>query len=262
MPEVKIILTPGELEKQKISNRTVVVIDALRASTTIVTALSNGIDSIIPFSSKKELLKYYNKHKEKNNLLLAGEDKGRKIAGFDLDNSPLSFLNPILKGKTILFKTSNGTSVLNKIDRSNLILVGSLINSKIISELIMEKGENVYLICAGSNGAFSLEDFVSAGRFCYLLKQSAWKGDDLTTAAARIYEDNSLYKELVKLFYHSRNGQNLLELGYEEDIKFASKLDYYNLIPVYDGKIIRKKSTKASLYDLKSKEENYRGISF
>lgn len=247
MPRVKIILTPGELENQKIKDSTVVVIDALRASTTIVTALANGIRDIIPFSSKKGLLKFYNKERNKDKYILAGETKGKKITGFDLDNSPLSFFNSVLIGKTVLFKTSNGTSVLNQIDKSNLILVGSLVNSKVIVDLVLKKNEDLYLICAGSNGTFSLEDFVSAGRFCYLLKKENWSGDDLTTAAARIYEDNRGYEEIVKLFYHSRNGQNLLKLGYEEDIKFASKLDSYDLLPVYDGRFIKKENNYSSV---------------
>ncbi|MFP4660576.1 MAG: 2-phosphosulfolactate phosphatase [Halanaerobiales bacterium] len=242
MHDIRIVLTPGELKKTSIENQIIIVIDTLRASTTIITALSNGIREIFPFSTRPELIGFYNRQPDKEKYLLAGEYKGKRIRGFDLGNSPLSFASKKFENNIVLLKTSNGTKVLNSIKKNNSIYIGGLVNSKSIVRLIRKKHRDVFLVCAGSYGTFSLEDFFAAGRYCYLLKREGWKGDDLTVAAARIYEDNSEYDDIVKLFYHSRNGQNLLELGYKKDIKFSSRVDIFNIVPVFNGEKIIKKN--------------------
>ncbi|MFP4015785.1 MAG: 2-phosphosulfolactate phosphatase [Halanaerobiales bacterium] len=240
MHSVRIVLTPGELKDTSIEKQIIIVIDTLRASTTIITALANGITAVLPFSTRTELIDYYNNEVEKDKLLLAGEYEGKRIIGFDLGNSPLAFINKKYNNNIVLLKTSNGTKVLNSISDNNIVYIGGLVNSKAIVRLIKDKQRDVYLVCAGSYGTFSLEDFFAAGRYCCLLKREGWQGDDLTVAAARIYEDNSEYDDIVKLFYHSRNGQNLLDLGYEKDIKFCSRVDIIDIAPVFDGKKIMK----------------------
>lgn len=239
MPEIKIILTPGEVNQINLHNKNIVIIDTLRTGTTIVAALANGIRTIYPFAKIGSLIKFYNKQKNKDLYICAGEDKGRKIEGFALGNSPLSFTNSKFTGKIMLLKTSNGTAVLSRIRKINSAYIGGLVNSSKIAELIINRGQDVYLLCAGSAGAFSLEDFFTAGRYCYLLKKAGWRGDDLTNAAQRIYEDNSEYSEIVNLFYLSRNGQNLLHLGSDKDIELASRIDIYNTVPIFDGNKIR-----------------------
>jgi len=246
VPEVKVILTPGELKDSKIENEIMIVIDTLRASTTIVTALASGIEAVFPFSTESALRDYYMKEQNKAKYILAGEFEGKPIKGFDFGNSPLIFANNRFRKRIMLLKTSNGTKVLDQISKNNLVLIGGLVNSMKIVSMILDKEDDVYLVCAGSNGTFSLEDFFGAGRYCFLLREAGWKGDVLTVAAARIYEDNSEYEDIVNLFYHSRNGQNLFDLGYEKDIKFSSKVDIYDIAPVFDGKkIIRGKSILA-----------------
>ncbi len=243
MPRIQVILTPGELRDSKIENEIVIVIDTLRASTTIVTALANGIEAVFPFSTASALKEYYKQEQNKSKYILAGEYEGRRITGFDFGNSPLSFVNNRFRNQIMLLKTSNGTRVLDEISKNNIVLIGGLVNSLKIVSMTLEKRDDVFLVCAGSNGTFSLEDFFAAGRYCFLLRKAGWEGDDLTVAAARIYEDNSEYDDIVNLFYHSRNGQNLRDLGYEKDIKFSSKVDIFDIAPVFDGKkIISKKS--------------------
>ena len=246
VPEIRVVLTPGELKNFKIENQIIIVIDTLRASTTIVTALANGIEEVLPFKTESALLDFYNRVIYKDKYILAGEYKGKQIRGFDFGNSPLSFIKNSFKNKIMLLKTSNGTRVLDNISNNNIVFIGGLVNSQKIVSLIKGKRKNANLVCAGSNGTFSLEDFFAAGRYCFLLKKLGWSGDDLTVAAARIYEDNSEYEDIVNLFYHSRNGQNLLELGYEKDIKFSSKIDIFDIAPVFDGKRIMSKRSLLS----------------
>ncbi|MFW6389665.1 MAG: 2-phosphosulfolactate phosphatase, partial [Halanaerobiales bacterium] len=185
-----------------------------------------------PFTDINSVQKYYNSIKfNHNNYITAGEKEGKKYKDFSLGNSPLSYNQEKIKNKTILLKTSNGTKVLNKLNDNNKIYIGALVNCKSLINRLVTYKDNVYLVCAGRNGTFSLEDFFTAGRFCYLLKQRGYSGDDLTIAAARIYKDNSDYEDIIKLFFHSDNGQNLLRLGYKKDIKYAAQKDIFSEIP-------------------------------
>ncbi len=234
MPEIHITLTPEEIEKIPDEKIIVVLIDTLRASTTIITALANGAKDIKPFANRKELEDYDQKNIG-SHFLLAGEEKGRPVEDFNLSNSPLDYQKKIIQGQTILLETSNGTRVLTRLNPDNQILIGALVNSLAIVQDIQETEQDIYLVCAGTRGNFSLEDFYTAGRFSYLLLKMGWAGHDLVTAAARIYEDNREYDEIINLFLQSCNGQNLSKLGYIDDIKFASKVDVFDIVPYWDG---------------------------
>ncbi|MFW5992201.1 MAG: 2-phosphosulfolactate phosphatase, partial [Halanaerobiaceae bacterium] len=243
MPEINIVLTPGELNKISLPRKQVVMIDTLRAGTTIITALNNGARAVIPFRSVRIMKKYYARLKNKDDFLLAGEEEMQGINGFHLGNSPLEFKQSVVAEKIILLKTNNGTEVLKKISKTVFkrkinIYIGGLINSQAVINKIANKNRDVYLICAGNHGTFSLEDFFTTGRFCSLLKYEGWEGDDLTVAASRIYKDNCAYQEIIKLFYHSCYGQNLLKIGHERDIKYASRVDFLSVVPVFNGHLI------------------------
>jgi 2-phosphosulfolactate phosphatase len=235
VPDISITLTPDELDKIPCRGQIVVAIDTLRASTSIVTALANGASSVMPFNSRFHLERYYLSKAGSNYYLLAGEKGGKAISGFDLGNSPLSFQPGIVKNKVILLKTNNGTRILKKISPENRIFIGALINSIGVIRRLLDLNRDVYLSCAGTEDAFSLEDFFTAGRYSYLLLKEGWSGDDLVTAAARIYEDNRDYDDIVNLFLQSQNGQNLLKLGFSKDIEFAARIDKFSIAPYLNG---------------------------
>lgn len=234
MHKIEITLTPDELNRIPAKDQTIVMIDTLRASTTIVTALANGARGVIPFSTRSELEEYY-RADPRPDYLLCGERGGRALAGFDLGNSPLSYQPRIVKNRIILLKTTNGTRILEQLPPTNMILIGAMVNSLAVTKRIIDLDRDVFLVCAGTQGAFSLEDFITAGRYSSLLQQEGWQGDDLVIAATRIFKDNQSFDDLINLFLHSRNGQNLLNLGYSEDIKFAGSLDLFSVVPYLKG---------------------------
>ncbi|ACL70924.1 2-phosphosulfolactate phosphatase [Halothermothrix orenii] len=238
MPDIYITLTPDELKNIPDKGVIVVVIDTLRASTTIVTALANGARKVIPFATSSKLQEYYRKNPSAH-YMLCGEKGGEKIPGFDLGNSPSEISPGMVMDKIMLIKTTNGTRVLEDISSDNRVYIGALVNSCAVVEEVKKKEKDVYLVCAGTRGKFSLEDFFAAGRFSSLLMNEGWNGGDLEFAAARIFEDNSSYQETINLFHHSQNGQNLRELGYKEDIKFAARRDIFSIVPYWDGIKIR-----------------------
>jgi 2-phosphosulfolactate phosphatase len=239
VPEIHITLTPDETKIVPVHSCSVVVIDTLRASTTIITALENGAKEIRPYKNSSDMEKFYRTHIN-SRFLLCGEKNGMPVKAYHLSNSPLEYKAEIVKDRIILFKTTNGTRVLNKLSPENRVFIGALVNSLSIARRINEIKNDVYLVCAGTRNNFSLEDFYTAGRIAFLLLKnySNWKGDDLVQAAVAIYEGGKSYKELITLFLHSRNGKNLKYLGYEKDIFFSARFDIFSSTPTWDGEKI------------------------
>jgi len=228
-----ITLTPSETKIIPYSRVMVVVVDLLRASTTIITALAHGVKAIYPINGEKEI-----NISNRDDILFCGEENGVKIPSFDLGNSPCNFNNDNVSKKTIYLSTSNGTKILSYISSANKIYIGGLINKTKVINRAAKLGKDLYLVCAGTKGEFSLEDFYTAGAIASPLLSSGWKGDDLVLAAARIFEKYYDYQERVKLFFHTRSGQNLIKLGLIEDIYYSSKLDLHNILPIFDGEKI------------------------
>lgn len=241
MPKISIILSLDEMNQYYLRDKNIVIIDTLRVGTTIAVALANGVEYIYPFTKLSSLYRFYKRKRNKNKYIFVGENGGEKLTGFDFGNSPLSFLNKRFRNKIILLKTANGLAELGNLCKLNRVFIGSLVNSSRVVEEIIDTGKDICLVCVGNKGAFSLEDFFTAGRYSYLLKKAGWSGDDFTTAAGRIYEDNSSYDEIVNLFYHSQKGSNLCKLGYEKDIQFSSRIDNIDIVPVFDGNRISEK---------------------
>ncbi|NLM96293.1 MAG: 2-phosphosulfolactate phosphatase [Halanaerobiaceae bacterium] len=241
MPEISIILSLEEMSRYNLRQKNILIIDTLTAGTTIAAALANGIEFIYPFSELSSLYRFYKGKRNKSSYILIGENGTEKLAGFDYGNSPLQFLNKRFRKKSILLMTDNCLAESVKLCRPGRVYIGSLVNSSRVVEEISAGGEDICLVCAGNQGAFSLEDFFTAGRYSYLLKKAGWKGDDLCTAAGRIYECNSAYEEIVNLFCHSWKGSNLCRLGHERDIQFSSRIDILDIVPVFDGEKIREK---------------------
>src|SRR5213594_4968107 len=141
---------------------TVLVIDVLRASTTIITALSNGCDAIVPVADPQDAWRRATEARN-GSALVAGERQGEPIPGFDLSNSPVEFQSPRVRGKTVYFTTSNGTRALLAARAAAAIGVAALVNVTAAAAWAAGGGRDVAILCAGSRGARSLEDWACAG---------------------------------------------------------------------------------------------------
>ncbi|AIY85684.1 MULTISPECIES: 2-phosphosulfolactate phosphatase family protein [unclassified Thermotoga] len=200
--------------------RTAVVIDVLRATSTIVTALSNGASGVIPVKTIEEALK-----KRKEGVLICGERNAQKPKGFDLGNSPLEYRKEKISGKTIVLTTTNGTQVIEKI-RSEEIIAASFLNLSAVVEYLKSK-EDILLVCAGTNGRFSLEDFLLAGAIVKRLKRNDL--GDGAHAAERYFESVENTREEIKK--HSSHAKRLISLGFENDVEFCTTEDRFKTIP-------------------------------
>ncbi|NLW24344.1 MAG: 2-phosphosulfolactate phosphatase [Clostridia bacterium] len=211
------------------------VIDVLRASNTIITALNNGAKEIIPVA---EIETAWELKKKNPDYLLGGERKSKKIPGFDFGNSPLEYTPEKIKNRGIIFTTSNGSKALKTSEKAKHTFVASLANAKSVSKLLNSLTTDIVILCAGTLGFPSLEDTLAAGKIIAELENlSAYEINDFGLIALSSYQNSKsdLYHTLLK----SRNGRRLQELAMVQDIKYCSLIDTCTLIPEYkNNKII------------------------
>ncbi len=156
--------SPALYEPELNEGAIVVVIDILRASSAICTAFANGAESIIPVAGVEEARAYKNK-----GYLVAAERDGYVLDFADFGNSPFNFTSERVKGKTIVYSTTNGTGIINKAATAGLIVVGSFLNIEALLKWLFDQDKNVMLFCAGWKNRFNLEDTVFAGAMAHQL---------------------------------------------------------------------------------------------
>lgn len=230
---MKLTLFPSvnDVEREYISGKDVVVIDVLRATSVISTAVNNGA-VVIPVLEVEDALKF-----KQEGYLLGGERKGLKIEGFDFGNSPLEYTKEKVEGKKIVFTTSNGTKAIHKAFSANKIIMGSMINAKAVAKTILEDNNDISIICAGTYGKLSLDDFICAGKIIYeILKLEEYEMDDVAMAAYIAYRD--YMGRTLDYVKHAKHYNYLLSIGGKEDIEYCFKEDIMDVAPIYrDGEI-------------------------
>jgi 2-phosphosulfolactate phosphatase len=220
----------------------VVVIDVLRATTTITRALENGAQAVIPCLEPEDAIAVRNRV-GRDRVLLGGERESRKINGFDLDNSPASYAASIVTGKTVAFTTTNGTRALQRVGHAGAVSVfcGSLNNrAAIVTALASVDAREALLVCAGQDGEFSFEDFFCAGAIANLCLERfpAVALSDAALAAAVTFRNGA--DRIADAIASGEHAQSLALLGFRNDIVDAARLDCSPIVPVYrDGEIFR-----------------------
>lgn len=239
--KVDVFLSPGEVNPGSILGRVVAVIDVLRASTSIATALSNGARTIMPVESTDVAL-IRMKDFERDDVILAGETKMLPIPGFDVGNSPREFTPQVVNDRTILMTTTNGTRALMNLSGARDVLVASYVNHAAVSAMLRtaaRANENISIVCAGHEGHFSLEDAACAGRYVRSISQKTRSAVELNDAACacelidRKYGDN-----IAKIFRDSVHGKALAEAGFGEDLLACAAVDSHPVVPIYQDRQI------------------------
>jgi len=230
---VSAFLSPCEIDRAALQNSWVVVVDVLRATSTIATALHNGAARIQPVASVSEARERA-KHLKNVRVLLGGEKDGFRIEGFDLGNSPLDYSPENVKGQSIIFKTTNGTETFLRVKSAAKILFGSFLNARAIGRFLNRHRPD-YLIFANSGlkGHFSLEDSVCSGYIINQLITPELENDGATAcvALAQRFSDDTKYL----LFEQSTHGHYLKNNGFTADLEYCSRKDCLNVIPVFDA---------------------------
>ncbi len=212
------VFSPAEfagLRERDLSQTVCAVFDILRATTTMITALANGAEAIIPVAEISEALAI---RKDRPDVLLAGEREGLRIRGsltggveFDLGNSPREFTADKVQGRTIVMTTTNGTRALRACAGAKTVLIGSFLNLRATYLWLMQqRPHSLILVCSGTFDEPALEDILAAGAVCERVWPNYGGGhiSDSAEVARRIYP--LLQYDLLGAMKHSRNGRRLL----------------------------------------------------
>jgi 2-phosphosulfolactate phosphatase len=236
-----VYFTPTERKPTDTVGRLVVIVDVLRASTTVATALGNGAKTVIPLLGADEVITR-SKEFSRSAVLLAGEQNTHPIAGFDLGNSPQEFTNSAVEGKTILITTTNGTRALLGVQGARDIVIASYVNFTAVLAMMKvaaSSNTDIAIICAGEEGNFTLEDAACAGRYVRAIpKRAEIVLNDAASASVLIekkYGDN-----IAKVFKESSHGQELEAAGFGDDLTAAAEVDSYSVVPIYQDRQITK----------------------
>lgn len=237
--KVDLYTTAQEISDNGLATRTVVVIDALRASTTLVTALANGCREVIPVDTVERAMST-RKRIGPQGVLLCGERGGRKIQGFDLGNSPREYLPDIVSGKTLVFTSTNGSRAMVFVRGCHLGLIGAFINAGATARRILSDGADVAVVCSGRENLFSIEDTACGGLILSRLldlKPDATLNDAARTALV-LYRHHA--RDLLGLLQTSDHGRHLVEIGFGEDLPICARVDPTDVVPVIrDSKVVK-----------------------
>lgn len=224
---VEAFFTVREVDQAALIDATVVVIDVVRSTTTIVEALANGARGIYPAVSTEEAVKLA-QSLGRDEALLCGERKGQKVEGFDLGNSPAEFTREAVGGKRLVMSTTNGTLAFSLGHESARVLACAFTNlSAIATELAGV--EDLVVLCAGREGRFSMADALCAGHLISLALSSAEGGHDLNDAAqaARALASR---EPSERFLLGTAGGRALREIGLEADLEVCADIDRHDLV--------------------------------
>jgi acetyl-CoA carboxylase, biotin carboxylase subunit len=225
-------LTPGE-----VAGRTVVAVDLLRASTTIVVALAAGAKEILPADSTEEALRIA-QNLESDQVVLAGERKSERIPGFALGNSPLEFTPEAVGGRTVVLTTTNGTQAMIAAQGAREIIVAAAVNFSVVVErarAALEAEGELVVLCSGHDRHFALEDAFAAGRLTkVLLPPGGLRQVEVNDGAIAALEIARHYGERwARALRASSHGRELAALGYSRDVALCATQDTHPILPLY-----------------------------
>jgi 2-phosphosulfolactate phosphatase len=226
--------TFNDISEDVIRGKNVVVIDVLRATSVIVTALANRAEQVIPVEAVEEAKTLAAKSLVGSSLL-AGERSGLPIPGFDLGNSPPLYTAERVEGKTIILTTMHGTRALKVCGSARETLIGSFLNAGSVVEHLIQRAEPWILLCSGMHDRFTLDDALCAGLLLSrIAEQEQVDTNDLGAAMKTLYESHR-DDPAVLLAEHCYGYRYLHSLGFQEDLEFCLDIDRFSILPVFAG---------------------------
>jgi 2-phosphosulfolactate phosphatase len=227
--KIEVCLTPALIDLYKIENSIVVVIDILRATSSIVYGIDNGAEAIIPVAQVEDCRAYADQ-----GYLLAAERNGEVVEGYNFGNSPFSYTTDKVGGKTIVLTTTNGTKALHLArKRASQVVIGAFLNLESLCGWLKAQDKNVLLLCAGWKDQFNLEDTIFAGAVVRELRSLFTHFDDASTAAEDLYV--MAMDNLRAYVGKSAHSHRMMALNIEDDINFCLQLNVCQAIPILVG---------------------------
>ena len=230
LKKLDVFFSLNSFQEEELRDKAVVVIDVLRASSTIVTALMNDAKAIIPVGDMGEASKIA-QNVDSENYLLCGEKDGIKIEGYDLGNSPLEYTREIVGGKKLIFNTTNGTKAIKKSIGSSNLYIAAFLNVSVIAEALRKETKEIVLICAGWKGRLAFEDMLLAGNIIHLLSggelpESSRDGAKVAFGLYDKYGD-----DITSVIHQSNHASRLKELEVSSDIDYCCQIDTTDIVP-------------------------------
>jgi len=234
MRKVEVCLSPDLLHLYDISEKTVVIVDILRATSCMVAGIASGVKSIAPFADLEECFEMKVK-----GYITAGERGGQKVEGFDIGNSPFSYMEEPVKGKSIAVTTTNGTRAIALSKGAPQILIGSFLNISSTEEYLFQTQRDVLILCAAWKGRVNLEDTLFAGALAgRLLIREFITECDATLASSQLFQKAA--NDLAGTLAESSHVKRLKNFGIEKDIEFCLRIDEFNVVAgLVDNEIVK-----------------------
>ena len=235
--KVDAFFTANSVVSAEVEGKAAVVIDVIRATSTIVTALASGARALYPTVSSEEAIKLVSSL-GREDTLLCGERKGLRIEGFDLGNSPAEYTEDVVRDKRLVMTTTNGTRAIPAAEEADRVVAACFLNLDAVVESLANEGE-VVIVCAGKEDRFSLDDAACAGYLIQGLEErtgDAPEVNDAAQAAQRLAQALPFDEAFLR---STRAGQALVEIGLGSDLSLCARRDVYDLVPVMKDRTIR-----------------------
>lgn len=232
--QIEVVLTPALLPLYQVKGKTVVVIDVLRATSSMCVAFKTGANKILPVSTPEEcsLFKDFD-------FLCAAERNAVKLPGFDMGNSPFEFQNPLIKDRNIAFTTTNGTKAIKQSKElgAEKIVAGSFLNLEVLCNWLMHQPNDIILLCAGWKDKVNMEDTLFAGAVIAQLKNNVTLHCDSGLMAEQLY--TSMQDNLEDYVRKSSHAQRFKALNAaEDDVHFCLQLNTAPVLPIMQGEYL------------------------
>ena len=232
MPKsISVYFLPSEVEESQISGASAIMVDLLRASTTISHALGQGARDVIPAGTPTRAQELRDSI-GRDTVLLCGERLGVRIEGFDLGNSPLEYTRDVVANKRLVFASSNGSSALLQASSAARLAVGCLNNVTAVAHWAAAVDQDCFIVCAGKLGQFAADDAACAGQFVMELERRGFvAANDAARTARRLAE--AAAGDWHAFIRSTDHGRYLLELGFAEDLGFVCRIDSHARVPIW-----------------------------
>ena len=242
--KVEVFFSPREIDNEyEFREKAVIVVDVLRASSSIITAIHHGARQIIPLATVEDAMRLA-KSMFAGDSILCGERGGKLIDGFDIDNSPANYRAEVVRGQSLFYTSTNGAGAILKSKYARVAYIGGFVNISAVIQKV-KGADNIVILCAGESNRFTMEDALCAGMMVSMLSEGA-TGMELTdgaTAAKMLYErSQNTMGAAVRSAGHARE---LEREGFGADVNFCATADVYTDVPRFDGTVIRGETTEA-----------------
>ncbi len=233
MSKIEVCLSPELIHLFNLKGKIVVVTDILRATSCITAGIANGVAKIKPVATLEECRNLKNK-----GYFTAAERNGGKVEGFDIGNSPYSYMEDKFKGNNIATTTTNGTLAITKSTDADEIVIGSFLNLSTVADYLTNTGKDVVIHCAGWKGNYSLEDTLFAGALIEKLQPTFKLADDASFSALISYK--AAKNNLLEVILGSAHAKRLEKYNIRKDIELCCTIDKYDVLPILKNGVLVK----------------------